>query len=59
MPVPCSDNIVKLVTVEQSCHVITGSLFRECNVEVSRIAALVRHVHFSSAPTRFPARALV
>ncbi|XP_029010472.1 LOW QUALITY PROTEIN: von Willebrand factor [Betta splendens] len=33
-PLPCSDNIVKLVTVEQSCRVITGSLFRECNSQV-------------------------
>ncbi|XP_027128551.1 von Willebrand factor [Larimichthys crocea] len=31
---PCSDNIIKLVTVEQSCHVITGPLFRECNSQV-------------------------
>ncbi|XP_073328335.1 von Willebrand factor [Pagrus major] len=31
---PCSDNIVKLVTVEQSCRVITGPLFRECNSQV-------------------------
>lgn len=34
VPAPCSDNIAKLVTVEQSCHVITGPLFRECNIEV-------------------------
>ncbi|KAG7521790.1 von Willebrand factor [Solea senegalensis] len=34
IPAPCSDNIVKLVTVEQSCRVITGPLFRECNSEV-------------------------
>ncbi|KAM9352375.1 von Willebrand factor [Symphorus nematophorus] len=34
IPAPCSDNIVKLVTVEQSCRVITGSLFRECNSQV-------------------------
>ncbi|KAF7224520.1 von Willebrand factor isoform X2 [Nothobranchius furzeri] len=34
VPVPCSDNIVKLVTVEQSCRVITGPLFKECNIQV-------------------------
>uniref|UniRef100_M3ZNL1 von Willebrand factor n=1 Tax=Xiphophorus maculatus TaxID=8083 RepID=M3ZNL1_XIPMA len=34
MPAPCSDNIVKLVTVEQSCRVITGPLFKECNSQV-------------------------
>ncbi|XP_068458313.1 von Willebrand factor [Clinocottus analis] len=34
IPTPCSDNIVKLVTVEQSCRVITGPLFRECNSQV-------------------------
>uniref|UniRef100_A0A8C4DJ53 von Willebrand factor n=1 Tax=Dicentrarchus labrax TaxID=13489 RepID=A0A8C4DJ53_DICLA len=28
------DNIVKLVTVEQSCRLITGPLFRECNSQV-------------------------
>uniref|UniRef100_A0A673ADI9 von Willebrand factor n=1 Tax=Sphaeramia orbicularis TaxID=375764 RepID=A0A673ADI9_9TELE len=31
---PCSDNIVKLVTVEQSCRVLTSSLFKECNSQV-------------------------
>ncbi|XP_034032461.1 von Willebrand factor [Thalassophryne amazonica] len=31
VPPPCGDNIIKLVTVEQSCRVLTGSLFRECN----------------------------
>uniref|UniRef100_A0A3Q1AV12 von Willebrand factor n=1 Tax=Amphiprion ocellaris TaxID=80972 RepID=A0A3Q1AV12_AMPOC len=31
---PCSDNIVRLVTVEQSCRVITGPLFKECNSQV-------------------------
>ncbi|XP_037308269.2 von Willebrand factor [Pungitius pungitius] len=31
IPAPCSNNIVKLVTVEQSCRVINGPLFRECN----------------------------
>ncbi|XP_030587138.1 von Willebrand factor [Archocentrus centrarchus] len=31
---PCSDNIVKLVTVEQSCRILTGSLFKECNSQV-------------------------
>ncbi|XP_041794165.1 von Willebrand factor [Chelmon rostratus] len=34
IPAPCSDNIVKLVTVEQSCRVITGPLFRQCNSQV-------------------------
>ncbi|XP_076589526.1 von Willebrand factor [Chaetodon auriga] len=34
IPAPCSDSIVKLVTVEQSCRVITGPLFRECNSQV-------------------------
>ncbi|XP_071393775.1 von Willebrand factor [Centroberyx affinis] len=31
---PCSDNLVKLVTVEQSCRVLTGPLFKECNSQV-------------------------
>ncbi|XP_067090003.1 von Willebrand factor [Osmerus mordax] len=31
---PCSDNIVKLMTVEQSCRVLTGPLFRDCNSQV-------------------------
>uniref|UniRef100_H3DPH5 von Willebrand factor n=1 Tax=Tetraodon nigroviridis TaxID=99883 RepID=H3DPH5_TETNG len=31
---PCSQNIAKLVTVEQSCRVILSSLFKECNSEV-------------------------
>lgn len=34
VPAPCNDNIVKLVTVEQSCRVITGPIFRECNSQV-------------------------
>ncbi|XP_040893366.1 von Willebrand factor [Toxotes jaculatrix] len=34
IPSSCSDNIVKLVTVEQSCRVITSPLFRECNSQV-------------------------
>uniref|UniRef100_A0A4W6D791 von Willebrand factor n=1 Tax=Lates calcarifer TaxID=8187 RepID=A0A4W6D791_LATCA len=34
IPAPCNDNIVKLVTVEQSCRVITGPLFKECNSQV-------------------------
>lgn len=53
IPVPCSDNIVKLVTVEQSCRVITGSLFRECNGEVSCITAFgltAPHVRFPAHP---------
>lgn len=35
IPAPCTDNIVKLVTVEQSCRILTGSLFKECNSQVS------------------------
>ncbi|KAM6960602.1 von Willebrand factor [Aplochiton taeniatus] len=31
LPSPCSDNLAKLVSVEQSCRVLTGPLFRECN----------------------------
>ncbi|KAK1887428.1 von Willebrand factor [Dissostichus eleginoides] len=31
---PGSDNIVKLITVEQSCRVITGPPFKECNSQV-------------------------
>ncbi|XP_064878243.1 LOW QUALITY PROTEIN: von Willebrand factor [Oncorhynchus nerka] len=31
LPPPCSDNIVRLVTVEQSCRVLTSALFRACN----------------------------
>ncbi|MEQ2275343.1 hypothetical protein XENORESO_002286, partial [Xenotaenia resolanae] len=34
VPAPCSDNIAKLVTVEQSCRVITGPLFEECKSQV-------------------------
>ncbi|XP_036961883.1 von Willebrand factor isoform X3 [Acanthopagrus latus] len=34
IPAPCSDNIVKLVTVEQSCRLLTGPLFKECNSQV-------------------------
>ncbi|KAF3688863.1 von Willebrand factor [Channa argus] len=34
IPPPCSDNTVKLVSVEQSCRVITSPLFRECNNQV-------------------------
>ncbi|XP_053283367.1 von Willebrand factor isoform X1 [Pleuronectes platessa] len=34
IPIPCSDNIVKLVSVEQSCRVITAPPFRECNSQV-------------------------
>ncbi|KAM6936930.1 von Willebrand factor [Xenentodon cancila] len=34
VPAPCSNDIVKLVTVEQSCRIITGPLFRECNSQV-------------------------
>lgn len=33
---PCSDNTAKLVTVEQSCRVITGPLFKECNSQVRK-----------------------
>ncbi|XP_061898581.1 von Willebrand factor [Entelurus aequoreus] len=35
VPAPCGDNIVRLVTVEQSCRVLTGSLFKECNSQVA------------------------
>ncbi|XP_054631168.1 von Willebrand factor isoform X2 [Dunckerocampus dactyliophorus] len=35
VPAPCGDNIVRMVTVEQSCHVLTGTLFKECNSQVS------------------------
>lgn len=57
---PCSDSIAKLVTVEQSCRVITGPLFRECNVEVSLHHDLqVTPRASSSAPTLFYVRALV
>ncbi|XP_056137639.1 von Willebrand factor isoform X2 [Lampris incognitus] len=34
LPTPCSDNLVKQVTVEQSCRVLTGPLFKECNSQV-------------------------
>ncbi|KAF7670343.1 hypothetical protein LDENG_00018730 [Lucifuga dentata] len=34
MPAPCNDNLVKLVTVEQSCRVLTSPLFMECNRQV-------------------------
>ncbi|CAL8262169.1 unnamed protein product [Merluccius merluccius] len=34
LPSPCSDNIVKLITVEQSCSMLTGSLFKQCNDQV-------------------------
>ncbi|XP_061139991.1 von Willebrand factor [Syngnathus typhle] len=34
VPAPCADNIVRLVTVEQSCRVLTGSVFKECNSQV-------------------------
>uniref|UniRef100_A0A3B4BK09 von Willebrand factor n=1 Tax=Periophthalmus magnuspinnatus TaxID=409849 RepID=A0A3B4BK09_9GOBI len=34
LPVPCNDNMVKLVTVEQSCRVLTGPIFKECNSQV-------------------------
>lgn len=30
----CSTDMVKLVTVEQSCRVLTSTIFRECNVVV-------------------------
>ncbi|XP_056092012.1 von Willebrand factor [Rhinichthys klamathensis goyatoka] len=30
----CSTDMVKLVTVEQSCRVLTSAIFRECNVVV-------------------------
>ncbi|XP_077591325.1 von Willebrand factor isoform X2 [Stigmatopora nigra] len=31
---PCNDNIIKLVTVEQSCHILTGDRFKDCNSQV-------------------------
>ncbi|XP_031420651.2 von Willebrand factor, partial [Clupea harengus] len=31
LPSQCSSDMVKLVTVEQSCRVLTSSLFKECN----------------------------
>ncbi|NP_001265809.1 von Willebrand factor precursor [Oryzias latipes] len=34
IPLPCSDNIMKLVTVEQSCRLMSGPLFKECNTQV-------------------------
>ncbi|KAM3608632.1 uncharacterized protein V6R79_002011 [Siganus canaliculatus] len=34
IPAPCRDNFAKLVTVEQSCRVITGPLFKACNSQV-------------------------
>ncbi|XP_072290554.1 von Willebrand factor [Eucyclogobius newberryi] len=33
-PPPCNDDIIKLVTVEQSCRVLTGPIFKECNAQV-------------------------
>ncbi|XP_041726510.1 von Willebrand factor-like [Coregonus clupeaformis] len=38
LPPPCSGNIVRLVTVEQSCRVLTSAIFRDCN-------SLVSHKH--------------
>ncbi|XP_051916485.1 von Willebrand factor [Hippocampus zosterae] len=35
VPAPCADDIVKLVKVEQSCRVLTGPLFKECNTQVN------------------------
>ncbi|KAG7456027.1 hypothetical protein MATL_G00247310 [Megalops atlanticus] len=35
LPSQCSDDIMKLVTVEQSCRVLTSALFRECNSVVN------------------------
>ncbi|KAM9854763.1 von Willebrand factor [Aulostomus maculatus] len=34
LPTPCNNNILKLVTVEQSCHVLSGPIFKECNIRV-------------------------
>ncbi|KAK1784997.1 hypothetical protein P4O66_018435, partial [Electrophorus voltai] len=31
LPSPCSTDVVKLVAVEQSCHVLTSAPFKECN----------------------------
>lgn len=33
----CSTDMVKLVTVEQSCRVLTSTIFRECNSVVGNI----------------------
>ncbi|XP_019745937.1 von Willebrand factor isoform X2 [Hippocampus comes] len=35
VPAPCADDIVRLVKVEQSCRVLTGPLFKECNTQVN------------------------
>uniref|UniRef100_A0A8C9SUE5 von Willebrand factor n=1 Tax=Scleropages formosus TaxID=113540 RepID=A0A8C9SUE5_SCLFO len=35
LPSQCTDNILKLVTVEQSCRVLTSALFLECNSVVN------------------------
>ncbi|XP_064199356.1 von Willebrand factor isoform X1 [Anguilla rostrata] len=35
VPSQCSDNTLKLVTVEQSCRVLTSAIFRECNSVVN------------------------
>ncbi|CAL9695336.1 unnamed protein product [Knipowitschia caucasica] len=34
VPPPCNDDISKLVTVEQSCRVLTGPIFKECNDQI-------------------------
>ncbi|XP_075998087.1 von Willebrand factor [Genypterus blacodes] len=34
IPSPCSENLAKLISVEQSCRVLTGPIFKECNSEV-------------------------
>ncbi|KAM8861778.1 von Willebrand factor [Synchiropus picturatus] len=34
IPAPCAEDIVKLVTVEQSCRLLTGPLFKACNSQV-------------------------
>lgn len=34
IPAPCNEDIIKLVTVEQSCRVLTGPLFKQCNVQI-------------------------
>lgn len=36
----CSTDLVKLVTVEQSCRVLTSAIFRDCNSVVSKEISL-------------------
>ncbi|XP_061630178.1 von Willebrand factor isoform X1 [Phyllopteryx taeniolatus] len=34
VPAPCANNIIRRVTVEQSCHVLTSPIFKKCNNQV-------------------------